>query len=256
MYLCKVTREMNDLDARFDFNLLMMGSVEEQTKVGLWDEFDCRLHLGRLEGKDENIIRVAKERAEDVLLQAEPSLEKTTKDIVDQDGYISAAKLHHQVYKVLCKAVSMRSVLKGLPLYFKYMKDEQIHLEWVGEPTNRMAIKIDASFAVTLKNWWPAKGITDSMLISEEDIRRETCIRLCPDGWRPSACLQERLVMKNMPIAAKWAFMFCKVVLNTMCYTKEEEPFRVKSYYLKNALFYAMDKIHENEGLTIANTNL
>jgi hypothetical protein len=144
------------------------GSTAEGTKVGLPDEFDCRIVIDDLVG----CVEVTSEREHSLTLKVEcgqndikshPLVDFTGTG--DREGEILPKKLYSYLYGLMCTALSNAETYKGLSLCWKYISKEQIHLEWRGDHFLMMALKIDVVFVAKTTKWYPHHGRTISSLL-------------------------------------------------------------------------------------------
>ena len=142
------------------------GSTDEGTKVGLPDEFDCRIVIDDLVG----FVEVTAEREHSLALKVNCDINvHPLADFIgtgDREGQILPKKLYSYLYELMCKALSNAENFKGLSLCWKYIVKEQIHLEWRGDHFLMMALKIDVVFVAKTTKWYPHHGRTTSPLLS------------------------------------------------------------------------------------------
>ena len=113
-----------------------------------------------------------------------------------------------------------------------------------------MAIKADIVLATEMQDFWPEEARNQCKLLPKHPA--EYGVRFLARGntWRPSSCLQEGVIMRNLPLVPKFAYVLAKIANSVLMYTKEELPYKVKSYDIKNALLHYMaDDDTDKEGL-------
>ena len=59
--------------------------------------------------------------------------------------------------------------------------------------------------------------------------------------------------MKSLPIIPKMAYIMAKIINSLIMYTKQELPYKVKSFDLKNALINELDEFFTERKLTLTN---
>ena len=237
-----------------NLQLITSGSVNEDTKIGLPDEFDCQIILAGLEGRVE--VRAEKDNGLVVGIkkdetEAAAQLGNSIIDTGDRTGEILPGELYSYLYGLLCEALSDRDTFKGLPLCMKNINKEQIHLEWRGDHFLMMALKIDVVFGVKIDTWYPKKGRVASPLLTKPC--REYGMHLLVRGfsWRPSFSRIEGEIMTNLPRVVRRAYCMAKMINNFLEYDKNQLSYRVKSYDLKNAVKYELDGYCAQQGTTL-----
>ncbi len=251
-FLTSVAESMNAIDPHLGIRLCLGGSSIEGTKTGLCDEFDYRFHITGLQRGNSSVV---KELLHSVQLKINAKhIALKWKAHCDEDSNLLARPYYDYVYGILYQAlakVKLYKTFRKRPFYFKSVVNEQIHLEWVGKPDDGMAIKIDAVFAVTMTDWWPSQARQQSILIQQDHMRKETNLILRRTGWKPSTCLQEIHIMHKLPPVPKYAYMLCKIINSIVQYSKSEQPNKVKSYTLKNALLHTLEDTLEDKNLNL-----
>ncbi len=241
-----LVNEMNSLDPLLELEMHFHGSSKEGTKVGLLDEFDCRLHLTGLEKDD--FVLVEEELKHNIILKINKDNEIAVQrwgTFCDNNRYLVPNRLFRHIYKTMCKALVQTKkgkCMKKIKLYLKDVNNEQVHFEWVCSPDQGMPLKIDVVFVVTVTGWWPQKGIKDSKLLPK-DAFHKTNVLLRTNGWRPSSALQELMVMSNIQPIPKYAYIMCKIINNLVVYSKADSRNKVKTYHLKNALWILYEAV-------------
>ncbi len=232
------------------------GSIHEGTKVGLPDEYDLRICVDDLR----NIVTVRQEGQTYNLhinhgnyrhLSQHPLELTFGAEWQTQGGdNINIHILYDHLYQLMCKALSDSDIYRDVILCYKFNEKEQIHLEWQGDEHTGMAIKVDIVFAVEIDQWVPFETKVDSVLL--EPVAREcfsgrllvTCKTL-----KPSFSEQEGKILKNMPSIPKVAYCLSKIINSLLVFSKEQLPYRVKTYDLKNAVLYKVDNYLKDNGI-------
>ncbi len=160
-------------------------------------------------------------------------------------------RVYKYLYSLLCRALSDPSTFEGLPLCWKYIEKEQIHLEWRGNNFQMMAIKIDVVFVAKMDDWYTQKGRQQSCLLTKPCRDYNMRVLLRGRSWSPSYSTQENEIMNNIPKIPKTAYCLAKIINSLLKYDKKQMPYRVKTYDLKNALMYEVDKYLTDQGLTL-----
>ena len=237
-----------------NLQLITSGSVNEDTKIGLPDEFDCQIILADLEGR----VEVRSENDNGLVVgfkKVETEAAAQMGDIVgtgERTGEILPGELYSYLYTLICEALSDRDTFKDLPLCMKNINKEQIHLEWRGDHFLMMALKIDVVFGVKIDTWYPKKGRFASPLLTQACSEYGMHLLVRGFSWRPSFSRIEGEIMTNLPLVVKRAYRMAKIINNFLEYDKNQLPYRVKSYDLKNAVMYEMDAYCSQQGSTLA----
>ena len=237
-----------------NLHLITSGSVNEDTKIGLPDEFDCQIILADLEGcvevrteKDNGLVVGIKKDETGAAAQLGNSIIGTG----DRTGEILPGELYSYLYRLLCKALSDRDTFKDLPLCMKNINKEQIHLEWRGDHFLMMALKIDVVFGVNIDTWYPRKGLVASPLLTNPCREYGLILLVRGFSWRPSFSRIEGEIMRNLPRVVRRAYCMAKIINNFLEYDMNQLPYRVKSYDLKNAVMYELDTYCSQQGTTL-----
>ena len=90
------------------------------------------------------------------------------------------------------------------------------------------------------QGWWPTiwrkvTGNDKLCIVHQMPDQRKVNMLLRGNVWLPSACIDENEAMLYLPAYPKLAYMLLKILNNVIIYDKEETPYKVKSYDLKNA---------------------
>ncbi len=141
------------------------GSTADGTTVGLPDEYDCRIVIDDLVGfvevaAEREISLTLKVNGDEIMIKYHPLL-----DFIGQVGHILLKELYSYLYELMCKALSDQESYKGLPLCWKHITKEQVHLEWRGDDFLMMALKIDVVFIAKTTRWYPCQGRQKSCLL-------------------------------------------------------------------------------------------
>ncbi len=243
-FLHKMVTKMQSL-AHSLFSYEIGGSTVENTKTGLPDEFDCQINLEGLE----NCVNVGEEMEHNLILKLLSCDDENVKHWIfesSDDAQLKSDMLYDYIYKLMCTVLADRNIYTGLPLLWKYIDNEQIHLELQDTNLPGLAIKIDVVFVIRLPKWFPKKGRTSTPLLNHDFIKLGACILLKGKTWKSSTSIQEGIFMKSLPMIPKCAYILAKIINSIMVYSREDVPYRVRSFDLKNALMYEVHAFLDN----------
>lgn len=238
-FMRTVIHHMNQMDSRLDVYMQYAGSVAEGTKVGLPDEYDIQLHIGGLQGLFQTI---QDPETEDLILSiSKKSAAKVWAPFIDTNLQLQPNNLYSYLWRLLCLALSKKDVYEGLLIYWKHIDTDQseVHLEWA--PTH-MAVKLDVAFCVSVHDWLPEKSRKRSPILAGHTIENYCHVLVLPNSWKPTPFAREQLVMKCLPMVPRLAYIMVKI-LNSLIVYQKDNPNKLKSYDIKNALFC---ELHNN----------
>ncbi len=234
-------------DGRINLNVQAAGSVTENTKIGLPDDYDFHLYLSDLEG----CVDVEKELEDTVVLKLNTVHHPWT-FAFNEHGTLLAEKIHQHIYMLICKALSEQHIYEDLPLMWKFMDKDEVHFEWRGDNYPRIAIRVNFALVVKLYDWWPSCGMrNETCLLSGPAKNHGVTLFIRANSWVPTSSLQEAHIMANMASIPKLAYVLAKIINSIVEYSDEEAPYRVKSYDLKNAMMLEVRQQLANEMTTL-----
>ncbi len=231
-------------DSAFSYEL--GGSTVEHTKTGLPDEFDCQINLTGLA----KCVYVSEELEHNLvlkLLSLDDEIAKYWMFACGADLQLQPDILYGHFNKLMCKVLAVPDLYTGLPLMWKYIENEQIHLELRDTNIPGIAIKIDVVFVVQVPKWFPKKGRNSTPLLCNDFDKLGACILLKGRTCRSSTTIQEGIIMKSLPVIPKCAYVLAKIINSLMVYNKDDAHNRVRSFDLKNALMYEVHASLDNK---------
>ena len=131
--------EMNKLSPFLKARVVLGGSANENTKMGLPDEFDYRLYLGGLDG----FCSVVKELGFDekvlswhkgsVHLMISEAADTAWLAFCDENRCLDSAQLFQHLHCKMYKALTSLEVWKGLDMYWKPHGCNAVNIQWMGK---------------------------------------------------------------------------------------------------------------------------
>ena len=262
-FLSDMCNAIASKEAVFRGHIMQSGSVGENTKVGVPDEFDF---VYILEEFSEKCVIDKPKSAEDpdfVYLRIKDEHTSTFDNFTDIHGYLNCPTIFDKFLEFANEFLNNHEVYRhpniwpsddmfkdiGSPNSPTYM----FAIRWVGGRYKQITINVDVVPVIQLKSWWPNNASLDAI----GDITRQNDEILClalvqteqqTSKFRISAFNAEKSNIKSLPNIAKNAYIISKILLdNRLCpkietFCEIDVNDFVTSYMLKNCMFYISQK--------------
>ncbi|XP_052088639.1 uncharacterized protein LOC127725593 [Mytilus californianus] len=264
--ICEKIKESNEMLSSI---LMDSGSVGENTRVGLPDEFDFIFILDKFgdicyidEQKSVCDVGYAYMKVKDEFRNGKH------KGFFDRDGYLDTFKIRSEIQAVPADLFTKRDIFNHPNISFlrdHYKSGEcptcNFTIRWVGCMYKDMKIDIDLVPACQIKGWWPDNCKLDLLSCDVKTIKREGALLMLQtalvEEYQPhskqriSALCAEKSQMLNLPKLANDAYIISKILCsNRICpslrLTREniEAKDVLTSYMLKNCLFHVVNTLN------------
>ncbi len=159
-------------------------------------------------------------------------------DFVVSNNVLSPQKLYMYVI-TFWQVLSDPELYCNTKVYFRDIHMENNEVFLLFSPTAQV-IKLDPAFVLSFPDWVPPGSRHRFLLLQDHHIQKGRHVLLQPAEWKISPIAREQLIMKNLPDVQRLAYMTVKVVKDFVTYDKDDGV--VKTYDIKNALFFEMEK--------------
>ncbi|XP_053397956.1 uncharacterized protein LOC128556536 [Mercenaria mercenaria] len=225
-----ICEDIGHTDRMFYNEVFPSGSVSEETKVGLPDEFDFICRLDKLSTMCE-IEESDNPYQSSVSVSIKQEFGAELEDFQDENHYIKA--------ECVCRIFvdNVERAVKKLNLYeypnITLVREEysinpncKLTFQWSGCEYKNIEINVDIVPALQIPGWWPSKADLDNLPFDTTQVQQDGALLLfhledddaCPEGFNavilPSAATAERAYMKQLPQLARDVYMVSKILCN------------------------------------------
>ncbi len=235
LIMSRLVLHINQADPRLKLVYQYSGSTADGTKVGLLDEVNVHLVIKALTG-----ALSVNPRTEDQLVSMtviQPDVMSELTDFLGNDNELKPDKLYSYMFKLLCQAVSDKSIITDMPIYWRTIDTQGVVMTWA---TTGALVKIDYAFVVELPDWVPPNTRTTTKLLPIHSASSGCHARLLCAGWQPSAFAREQLIIRNMPLVQRLAYMVIKVANELVLYEAGDRS-NVKTDDIKSSLLFELE---------------
>ncbi|XP_066911211.1 uncharacterized protein [Clytia hemisphaerica] len=269
--LTRIADEVRETHPELSFTPVLSGSVSEGTKVTYPDEFDYLLYLDNFQGT----VRIIENSCPSGFCRAKglSDIDKEQGRYFNNEEYLEASKLTQNIYTIINHIASKNSIWDGLGIYLKEGPDcnssiASMEILWIGPKYRFLPVSIDLVIALEIKDWLPkcmsGKNYNSPVL---KDAVKEGCLIVVKppkddldcndyygknDMFRISFSKIETKIFNICPPGYKLGYMLAKALrewvpsfsaawIKHPDYESHTKP-SLPSYYLKNYLFFEMEK--------------
>uniref|UniRef100_A0A7M5UW52 Mab-21-like nucleotidyltransferase domain-containing protein n=1 Tax=Clytia hemisphaerica TaxID=252671 RepID=A0A7M5UW52_9CNID len=269
--LHRITFRFREIFPELSFTPVLSGSVSEGTKVTYPDEFDYLLYLDNFQGT----VRIIENSCPSGFCRAKglSDIDKEQGRYFNNEEYLEASKLTQNIYTIINHIASKNSIWDGLGIYLKEGPDcnssiASMEILWIGPKYRFLPVSIDLVIALEIKDWLPkcmsGKNYNSPVL---KDAVKEGCLIVVKppkddldcndyygknDMFRISFSKIETKIFNICPPGYKLGYMLAKALrewvpsfsaawIKHPDYESHTKP-SLPSYYLKNYLFFEMEK--------------
>ena len=273
-----ICKEISKSDDLLSCSLFQSGSVGENTKIGLPDEFDFVCILDRISdicSIDEKLC--ISETGYVSLIIKEECKDRRFEPYFDRQGCLKTNNVWVRFRTLLGKQLVNTSLFYHPNIFFigDHIKDVtqptcQFSIMWIGSHYKYLKVDIDLVPACKIKDWWPESANVEALACDWETCKSEGFMLLIQTmmnkagkpatKFRISAQKAERMHISKLPQLARDAYIVSKILCDKrICPDISATKYAtvgtyIKSYMLKNCMFHVFHGRERIQTAAVENT--